>query len=108
MQLLGYLKEFFSKMGFKNIRFTPAYFPYTEPSVEIHVYHEGKKIWLELGGAGIFRPEVVIPLLGEYIPVLAWGPGFDRMLMDYYEIKDLRELYKNDINQLRKIKFWMR
>ena len=108
VQLLGYLKEFFSKMGFKNIRFTPAYFPYTEPSVEIHVYHEGKKIWLELGGAGIFRPEVVIPLLGEYIPVLAWGPGFDRMLMDYYEIKDLRELYKNDINQLRKIKFWMR
>jgi len=104
--LLGYLKQFFKKMGFENIRFTPAYFPYTEPSVEIHAYHPEKKIWLELGGAGIFRPEVVIPLLGENIPVLAWGPGFDRILMDYYKIKDLRELYKNDLTKLRKMKFY--
>ena len=106
--LLGYLKEFFSKMGFEKIRFRPSYFPYTEPSVEIDVFHPGKKIWLELGGAGIFRPEVVIPLLGENITVLAWGPGFDRMVMDYYNIKDLRELYKNNISELRKMKFWMK
>ena len=103
--LLGYLKQFFKKMGFEKVRFRPAYFPYTEPSVEIDVFHPGKKVWLELGGAGIFRPEVVIPLLGENIPVLAWGPGFDRILMDYYEIKDLRELYKNNLTQLRKMKF---
>tara|TARA_Y100000310_G_scaffold17671_1_gene17434 strand:- start:3533 stop:5041 length:1509 start_codon:yes stop_codon:yes gene_type:complete len=107
-QLLGYLKQFFNKMGFEKIRFRPAYFPYTEPSVEIDFYHKEKKVWLELGGAGIFRPEVVIPLLGENIPVLAWGPGFDRILMDYYEIKDLRELYKNNINQLRKMKSWVK
>ena len=106
--LLGYLKEFFKKMGFDKIRFRPAYFPYTEPSVEIDVFHPEKKIWFEIGGAGIFRPEVVIPLLKENIPVLAWGPGFDRTLMDYYEIKDIRELYKNDISKLRKIKFWLR
>ncbi len=106
--LLGYLKEFFKKMGFEKIRFRPSYFPYTEPSVEIDVFHPGKKIWLELGGAGIFRPEVVIPLLGENITVLAWGPGFDRMIMDYYDIKDLREIYKNDLSQLRKMKFWMK
>jgi phenylalanyl-tRNA synthetase alpha chain len=106
--LLGYLKQFFSKMGFNNIRFRPSYFPYTEPSVEIDVWHPEKKIWFELGGAGIFRPEVVIPLFGENIPVLAWGPGFDRILMDYYQIKDLRELYKNNLTQLRKMKFWMK
>lgn len=106
--LLGYLKQFFKKMGFENIRIRPAYFPYTEPSVEIDAWHEEKKTWLELGGAGIFRPEVTIPLLGKHVPVLAWGPGFDRILMDYYKIKDLRELYKNDINQLRKMKNWMR
>lgn len=106
--LLGYLKEFFEKMGFSDIKFTPAYFPYTEPSVEILAFHPEKKIWLELGGAGIFRPEVVIPLLGEYLPVLAWGPGFDRILMDYYKIQDLRELYKNDLSQLRKIKAWIK
>ncbi len=106
--LLGYLKQFFGKMGFKKVRFRPAYFPYTEPSMEIDVWHPEKKVWLELGGAGIFRPEVTIPLLGEHIPVLAWGPGFDRTLMDYYEIKDLRKLYKNDLTKLRKMKFWMK
>jgi phenylalanyl-tRNA synthetase alpha chain len=105
--LLGYLKQFFKKMGFEKVRFRPAYFPYTEPSVEIDVFHPEKKVWLELGGAGIFRPEVTIPLLGKHIPVLAWGPGFDRTLMDYYNIKDLRELYKNDLTKLRKVKFWM-
>ncbi|VVB84096.1 Phenylalanine--tRNA ligase alpha subunit [uncultured archaeon] len=106
--LLGYLQEFFKKMGFEKIRFRPSYFPYTEPSVEIDVWHPEKKIWFELGGAGIFRPEVTIPLLGEKMTVLAWGPGFDRMIMDYYNIKDLREMYKNDISQLRKMKFWMK
>ncbi len=106
--LLGYLKQFFEKMGFKKIRFNPAYFPYTEPSVEINAWHPEKKVWLELGGAGMFRPEVTIPLLGEHIPVLAWGPGFDRTLMDYYEINDLRELYKNDLTKLRRIKAWVK
>jgi len=106
--LLGYLHEFFKKMGFEKIRFAPAYFPYTEPSVEISCWNEEKKLWLELGGAGIFRPEVVVPLLGEYIPVLAWGPGFDRMIMNYYQIKDLREMYKNNLTQLRKIKLWLK
>ena len=104
--LLGYLKEFYKKMGFEKIRFQPAYFAYTEPSVEVHVYHPEKKKWLEFGGAGIFRPEVVIPLLGEWVPVLAWGQGFDRILMDYYGIKDLRELYTNDIKQLREMRVW--
>jgi phenylalanyl-tRNA synthetase alpha chain len=105
--LFGYLREFFGKMGFEKIRFRPGYFPYTEPSVEIDAFHEGRKEWIELGGAGIFRPEVVVPLLGENVPVLAWGPGFDRILMDHYKIQDIRELYNNDLKQLRKIKFWM-
>ncbi len=106
--LLGYLKKFYEKMGFEKIRFAPAYFPYTEPSVEMAVYVPEKKVWLELGGAGILRPEVVVPLLGEWVPVLAWGPGVDRMLMEYYKIKDLRDMYSNDIDKLRRIKFWMK
>jgi len=105
--LLGYLKEFFGKLGFERARFRPAYFPYTELSVEIDVYHPQRKEWIELGGAGIFRPEVVEPLLGEDIPVLAWGPGLDRIIMDYYKIKDIRDLYRNDVKQLREMKQWM-
>ena len=106
--LLGYLKQFYKKMGFEKIRFPPAYFPYTEPSVEINVWHPEKKVWLELGGAGIFRPEITAPLLGKPIPVLAWGQGFDRIIMDFYKIKDLREMYKNDLNQIRKMKAWIK
>ncbi len=104
--LLGYLKEYYSKLGFEKIRFRPAYFPYTEMSVEPIAYVPEKKEWIELGGAGIFRPEVVKPLLGKDIPVLAWGQGLERGIMDYYKIKDLRQLYNNDIKLLKETKIW--
>lgn len=106
--LLGYLKKFFRKMGYPDARFRPAYFPYTEMSVEIDVFHPVRKVWMELGGAGIFRPEVVVPLLGKDIPVLAWGPGFDRTITEYFDINDIRELYSNDLKQLREMKLWMK
>ena len=106
--LLGYLKVFYEKMGFPKIKFVPSFFAYTEPSVEIHVFHPEKKVWFELGGAGIFRPEVTAPLLGKPIPVLAWGQGFDRIIMNAYAIKDLREMYSNDLKELRNKKVWVR
>ena len=105
--LLGYLKEFFKKMGYSKVRFRPAYFPYTEPSVEVEVYHPKRHKWIELGGAGIFRPEVVEPLLGKGITVLAWGLGLERIITDYYGISDLRDIYRNDISQLKKIRAWV-
>ncbi|MBS3149334.1 phenylalanine--tRNA ligase subunit alpha [Candidatus Woesearchaeota archaeon] len=107
-QLIGYLKTFFEKMGFEKIRIRPAYFPYTEPSIEVDVYHPIHKKWIELGGAGIFRPEVVKPLLGIEVPVLAWGLGVERIITDYYEIHDLRELYSNDLKKLRGMKIWLK
>ncbi|MDD5192233.1 MAG: phenylalanine--tRNA ligase subunit alpha, partial [Candidatus Nanoarchaeia archaeon] len=107
-QLLGYLIEFFRKMGYEKIRIRPGYFPYTEPSLEIDVFHPVHKKWMELGGAGMFRPEVTIPFFGRHIPVLAWGPGFDRIIMEFFNITDLRDMYKNNINQLRKMKIWRR
>ena len=106
--LLGYLKEFYRKMGFEKIKFVPSFFAYTEPSVEVQVWHPERKEWIELGGAGMFRSEVTAPLLGKPIPVLAWGQGFDRIIMDYYKIKDLREMYSNNIKQLREKGFWVK
>jgi phenylalanyl-tRNA synthetase alpha chain len=106
VQLLGYLKQFFSKMGYEKLRWRPAYFSYTEPSLEIDVWHEGKGKWLELGGAGMFRPEVTIPMFGKHVPVLAWGPGFDRIIMEFFGIDDLREMYRNDLNKLREMRAW--
>ncbi len=96
--LLGILKEFYSLMGFPTIRFRPSYFPYTEPSLEIEVYYNNE--WLELGGAGIFRPEVTEPLGLKY-PVLAWGLGLERLAMIKLGLKDIRELYISDVDWLR-------
>ncbi len=97
--LLGLLKEFFSKMGFEDIRFRPGYFPYTEPSVEPEVYVEGLG-WVELGGAGVFRKEVTEPL-GIKGRVLAWGLGIGRLAMLKLGMKDLRRLYQPDLGWLR-------
>ncbi len=99
--LLGILKNFFNRLGFSEVRFRPGYFPYTEMSVEPEVLHPVKKEWMELGGAGIFRPEVVKPLLGIDVPVLAWGIGFERSVMDVLDIKDIRDVYSNNIELLR-------
>ncbi|VVC04727.1 Phenylalanine--tRNA ligase alpha subunit [Candidatus Burarchaeum australiense] len=98
--LLGLLREFYRKLGFEKIRFRPSYFPYTEPSLEVEVYFEKKKAWLELGGAGIFRPEVCLPLWGKY-PVLAWGLSLERPIMLANDIDDIRAFYKNDLAWLR-------
>ncbi len=105
-QFLFYLRRYFQKLGFQKVRFRPAYFPYTEMSTEIEVFHPVHKKWLELGGAGMFRPEVVKPLLGKDIPVLAWGPGFERILMVQYELNDIRKLYNNDLKESRERVLW--
>jgi len=104
--LIGYLKRYFTKLGFDKPRFRPAYFPYTEPSVEVEVFHPTHGAWMELGGAGMFRPEVVKPLFGRDIPVLAWGPGLGRMMMMPYGIEDIRELHSNDLGVLRETRIW--
>ncbi|MBP5203130.1 MAG: phenylalanine--tRNA ligase subunit alpha, partial [Candidatus Methanomethylophilaceae archaeon] len=96
--LITIIREFYARMGFDQIRIRPAYFPYTEPSLELEVFFNGK--WMELGGAGIFRPEVLEPL-GVKIPVLAWGFGFERLAMLKWNIKDIRELYISDLDVLR-------
>lgn len=96
--LISIIREFYARMGFDKIRIRPAYFPYTEPSLELEVFFNGK--WMELGGAGIFRPEVVAPF-GVNHPVLAWGFGFERLAMLKWNIRDIRELYISDLDTLR-------
>lgn len=93
--LLGMLQVFAKELAeAKEVRAVPAYFPFTEPSVEIHMKHPTMG-WMELGGAGIFRPEVS-QSLGVDCPVIAWGLGLDRMAMVALGIKDIRELFTNN------------
>ncbi|NXW11854.1 SYFA ligase, partial [Fregetta grallaria] len=78
--LMGILRQFFTKLGMggtpgrggrdspgppltlplspgiTQLRFKPAYNPYTEPSMEVFSYHKGLKKWVEVGNSGVFRP----------------------------------------------------
>ncbi len=98
--LLGLLKLFAIEVAqAEDIKFTAGYFPFTEPSVEAHIKHP-KIGWMEMGGAGIFRPEVTRPQ-GIDVPVIAWGLGLDRMAMVAMGINDIRELFTTDLNRIR-------
>jgi phenylalanyl-tRNA synthetase alpha chain len=98
--LLGLLKLFAVEVAqAKEVKFTPAYFPFTEPSVELHV-NNPKLGWIELGGAGLFRPEVTLPL-NVNVPVIAWGLGIDRMAMNALGINDIRRLFAPDLEFMR-------
>lgn len=96
--LKGVLAEFLTRLGCEDWRFRPGYFPYTEPSLETEVYFGGK--WMELGGAGVFRPEVTAPF-GIDTPVIAWGMGLERLAMMIYGVSDIRKLYMSDVDWLK-------
>ena len=104
--LLGFLEMFAKEIaGATEVKYVPGYFPFTEPSVEVHIKHPVLG-WFELGGAGIFRPEVT-KAQGVDVPVLAWGMGIDRMALMALGLNDLRELFSENIEEvrLRKAKF---
>jgi phenylalanyl-tRNA synthetase alpha chain len=100
--LVGLLSLFARELArATEIRLVPAYFPFTEPSVEVHIRHPNPRIgWTELGGAGIFRPEVTLPQ-GVGVPVIAWGLGLDRMAMVALGIDDIRDLFTPDLDAVR-------
>lgn len=50
--LIGTIKTFFEQIGITQVRFKPAYNPYTEPSMEIFGFHPELKKWTEIGNSG--------------------------------------------------------
>jgi phenylalanyl-tRNA synthetase alpha chain len=100
--LMGYLSAFLKGLEFKKVTFQPSFFPYTEPSLEPQVYSEKLGRWLELGGSGVFRPEVTIPA-GVKNPVMAWGFGLERLAMLYFDAADMRDFYSNRLSWLREV-----
>lgn len=98
--LLGFLEMFAKEIaGATEVKYVPGYFPFTEPSIEVHIKHPVLG-WFELGGSGIFRPEVT-KAMGVDCPVLAWGIGIDRMALMALGLNDLRELFCEDIERVR-------
>lgn len=101
--LMGYLTSICKAVGIEKLKFKPGQFPFTEPSVETFGKHE-KLGWIELGGSGLFRPEVTRPL-GITDQVLAWGLGSGRLYMAAMGINDIRDLFSQDLNWLRRSYF---
>ena len=98
--LLGFLEIFAKEIaGATEVKYVPGYFPFTEPSIEVHIKHPVLG-WFELGGSGIFRREVT-KAMGIDVPVLAWGIGIDRMALMALGLNDLRELFCEDIERVR-------
>ena len=104
--LKGYISKFFEKMGYDKFRLIPSYYPYTEMSVEVQVWDEEDEEWLGMGGAGMFRPEVVKPMLGFEAKVLAWGLGIPRIAFMAAGLSEIRELYRNDIEIINETPVW--
>jgi len=97
--LIGFMQTFFSKMGIKNLRFKPAYNPYTEPSLEIFAFHPQLNKWVEIGNSGMFRPEMLEPMgLPPDVRVLGWGLSLERPTMIRYGINNIRTLVGHKVS----------
>lgn len=97
--LMEFMQIFFEKMGVKNLKFKPAYNPYTEPSMEIFSFHEGLGKLIEIGNSGMFRPEMLeaMGLPSDY-KVYGFGLSLERPTMIKYGISNIRELLGHGVN----------
>jgi phenylalanyl-tRNA synthetase alpha chain len=86
--------------GDVHIRFRPSFFPFTEPSVEADYYWDGR--WVEFGGAGMVDPAVLtsVGYDPENTSGFAFGLGIERLCMMRHNIKDIRNLFNNDVRFL--------
>ena len=88
-----------------EIRFRPSYFPFTEPSAEVDILSENGK-WLEILGCGIVNPIVLqnCNINPDDYSGLAFGLGVERIAMLKYEINDIRDFYKSNLDFLGQFK----
>lgn len=108
--MLGILREFFEKYYEQklNIRTQPAYFPFTEPSLEFMIEKPkslgGKKgDFLEMLGCGMIHPNV-LKLAGidpKKYHGFAWGGGIDRLVMLRYGLSDVRYFESGNLTFLK-------
>ncbi|MEZ5176057.1 MAG: phenylalanine--tRNA ligase subunit alpha [Acidimicrobiia bacterium] len=99
---LGDLKgtlAYFAKAFFgpdTSVKFIPHYFPFTEPSAEMHAYTNGQ--WIELLGCGMVNPAVFehVGYDPDAYTGFAFGMGIERMAMVRHGINDLRTLLDAD------------
>ncbi|TWT32460.1 Phenylalanine--tRNA ligase alpha subunit [Posidoniimonas corsicana] len=83
-----------------HVRFRTSFFPFTEPSVEVDINWQGG--WMEIGGAGMVDPNVLraVGYDPEEVSGFAFGMGVERIAMRQHGIRDIRDLYANDVRFL--------
>ena len=96
-----FTQEFFGE-GYEML-FSGDYFPFTEPSVQVHIKAPGASDWLEIMGAGMVDPAVLeaVGYDAETYTGFAFGLGIERMAMLKYGIDDIRVFLTNDLRFLR-------
>jgi phenylalanyl-tRNA synthetase alpha chain len=88
-----------------EVRLRPSYFPFTEPSVEVDIFHP-EKGWIEILGAGMVHPNVLekAGYNSEKYTGFAFGIGAERIAILKYDIDDIRHFYQNDLRFIKQFK----
>jgi phenylalanyl-tRNA synthetase alpha chain len=102
--LRGTLEHFARQMfgDEAQIRLRPNYFPFTEPSAELDIFHPGAKggpRWIEWGGCGMVNPNVLraAGIDPDVYSGFAFGMGIERTLMFRNEVSDMRDMIEGDV-----------
>jgi phenylalanyl-tRNA synthetase alpha chain len=85
-----------------KIRLRPNYFPFTEPSAELDIWHptfRGGARWIEWGGCGMVNPNVLraAGIDPEEFQGFAFGMGIERTLMFRNDVADMHDMVEGDI-----------
>ncbi len=83
-------------------RFRANFFPFTEPSAELDLWHptfKGGARWIEWGGCGMVNPNVLraAGIDPEEYSGFAFGMGIERTLMFRSDVKDMRDMAEGDV-----------
>lgn len=97
--------EHFARVMFgpeAKIRLRPSFFPFTEPSAELDVWHpaaKGGARWVEWGGCGMVNPNVLLAagIDPEQYSGFAFGMGIERTLMFRNGVRDMHDMVEADV-----------
>ena len=86
----------------RKTRFRANYFPFTEPSAELDLWHptfKGGARWIEWGGCGMVNPNVLraAGIDPEEYSGFAFGMGIERTLMFRSDVQDMRDMAEGDV-----------
>lgn len=97
--------EHFARVMFgpeAKIRLRPSFFPFTEPSAELDVWHpaaKGGPRWVEWGGCGMVNPNVLMAagINPDEYSGFAFGMGIERTLMFRNGVRDMHDMVEADV-----------